>query len=101
MYSKALAESITEFEPSSESEDESHHGHVTHHHGNHDDDTNGDGCHGVVSEHQHNISDSQSISSTTRLVITHSIMEKYIVHIMTNVWSHILICHQSYATMPY
>ena len=72
-----MAESISEFEPSSPSEDDN----VSHYHGDcagdddddeggDDDDTNhvkGNGCHGDISEHQH-ISDSQSISSAARLV---------------------------------
>ena len=67
---QALAESISEFEPSSASEDDNvsrHHGDcVDDDDGDDDDDTKGDGCHGDVSEHR--ISDIQSISSGARLV---------------------------------
>lgn len=66
---KALAESISEFEPSSESEDDGHLDDVDHCHGDCDDHTEGDGCHGEILEHQDDISDNQSISSVARLVV--------------------------------
>lgn len=64
-YAKALAEGISEFEPSSESEDSNN---IIHDHGDCVDDAKhvkGDGCHGDISEHHYSISDSQSISSAT------------------------------------
>lgn len=65
-----MAESISEFEPSSASEDDNvsrHSDCVDDKNDDDDDDDKGDSCHGDVSEHQH-ISDSQSISSAARLV---------------------------------
>ena len=63
-----MAESISEFEPSSGSEDN---GDICSHDDFVDDDINveDDGCHNDTSVHEHNISDSQSISSVTRLIL--------------------------------
>ena len=70
-----MAESISEFEPSSTSEDDNvscYRGDCIGDDDKDDDDDDashvkGDGCHGDISEHQQ-ISDSQSISSAARLV---------------------------------
>lgn len=72
LYWQALAESISEFEASSESGDDGCHGDVDDVKCKHSicDDTKGSGSHGNISEHQHDISDSESIGSVARLVVT-------------------------------
>ena len=80
MHSQALAESISEFEASSESEgDECCLDDVDCNLDDCGNDTNNlksDSCQGDsnISEHHHGISDSQSISSAARLVIATDVM---------------------------
>lgn len=93
---KALAESISEFEPSSESEDDGHLDDVDHCHGDCDDHTEGDGCHGEILEHQDDsISDNQSISSIARLVVILCVLlsrRNVIILINLYIWYKMIFC---------